>query len=169
MTTRRVRVWVAATGETSKTAPRAMQPRTKWIVTVFIGLLLVGCRSPSQYRRPGPSQGNTTRFNRGRREQKWGAGVLEQWCFADSIPPILHHSNSAPFVSLCLRCSIRFLWLNLHGRQNVRKIELRITQMPRMFEQQSNRATKKEKSEELYSLVSSLFNPSLCPMRLLAQ
>ena len=36
---RRVRVWAAATGEMSKTAPRAMQPRTKWIVTVFIGLL----------------------------------------------------------------------------------------------------------------------------------
>jgi hypothetical protein len=32
------------TGEMSKTALKAMQPRTKWIVTVFIELLLVGCR-----------------------------------------------------------------------------------------------------------------------------
>src|ERR1039457_3770785 len=39
---RKVRLGAAATGEMSRTAPRAMQPRTKWIVTVFIGLLLVG-------------------------------------------------------------------------------------------------------------------------------
>src|SRR5208283_241236 len=38
---RRVRVWDAATGKTRRTAPRTMQPRIKWIVTVFIGLLLV--------------------------------------------------------------------------------------------------------------------------------
>jgi hypothetical protein len=38
----------------SKTAPRAMQPRIKWIVTVFIGLLLVGVTG-RLYDTAGPS------------------------------------------------------------------------------------------------------------------
>src|ERR1035437_3276433 len=51
---RKVRLGAAATGEMSRTAPRAMQPRTKWIVTVFIGLLLVGVAG-RLYDTAGPS------------------------------------------------------------------------------------------------------------------
>jgi hypothetical protein len=39
----------------SKTAPRAMQPRTKWIVTVFIGLL-IWLIAGRLYDTPGPAQ-----------------------------------------------------------------------------------------------------------------
>jgi len=43
----------------------------------------------------------------------------------------------------------------IHGRQKAREIEPQMLQMTRMFEQQSNQATKKEKSGELCSFVSS--------------